>query len=168
MEKKFRQGNIQDLEAIKQLSLLAYLQFENILSEENILAWKENLSKNKTYEDLFARSYCVVCEEDNSIVGSAFLVPSGNPFKWFEKEWAYIRLVAVQPEKAGQGIGKMLTKYCLQKAKENDEAIIALHTSEFQDAARHIYEGLGFKKIRDLEPSFGKQIYLYTLNLKAI
>jgi len=48
------------------------------------------------------------------------------------------------------------------------EAIIALHTSEFQDAARHIYEGLGFKKIRDLEPSFGKQIYLYTLNLKAI
>lgn len=165
MEKKYRQGSINDLEAIKHVSLLAYLQFEDILSEENILAWKENLSKNKTYEDLFSRSFCVVCEEDNNIVGSAFLVPSGNPFKWFEKEWTYIRLVAVHPEKAGQGIGKKLTKICLEKAKENGESIIALHTSEFQDAARHIYEGLGFVKIRDLDPSFGKQIYLYTLNL---
>ena len=55
MEKKYRQGSINDLEAIKHVSLLAYLQFEDILSEENILAWKENLSKNKTYEDLFSR-----------------------------------------------------------------------------------------------------------------
>jgi hypothetical protein len=40
-----------------------------------------------------------------------------------------------------------------------------LHTSEFQNAARHIYESMGFIKLMDLELMFGKQYYLYILRL---
>ncbi|MDX2173612.1 MAG: hypothetical protein SFY56_10845 [Bacteroidota bacterium] len=35
---------------------------------------------------------------------------------------------------------------CIAHAKQNNEKTIALHTSEFMDAARHIYEGLGFNR----------------------
>jgi len=33
------------------------------------------------------------------------------------------------------------------------------------DAARHIYEKMGFKRIKELQPIFGKRYWLYHLNL---
>lgn len=40
-----------------------------------------------------------------------------------------------------------------------------LHTSEMMGAARHIYESLGFKKLREIEPRYGKKYWLYKLEL---
>ena len=158
---KFRVGNTTDLEQVKNLTWLAYSQFKNILSEENILAWKNNMTDENTYEKLFETAVCFVSEHENKIIGSAFLIPHGNPFKWFDAECSYIRLVAVHPDFEGNGIGKKLTEMCINRAKETGEIIIALHTSEFQNAARHIYESMGFEKIKDLEVMFGNNI-IYT------
>jgi GNAT superfamily N-acetyltransferase len=167
MEYEYRAASTEDVDEIRELTLIAYGQFDAILTEENRNAKKQNLGNTETYRNLFGIADCVVCVHENKIVGSAFLIPSGNPNQWFEKDWAYIRLVAVHPDESGKGIGKQLTMWCLEKAKENQEKTIALHTSEFQHAARHIYEGLGFQKQRDLELMFGKQYYLYTLPLTA-
>lgn len=164
-ELTYREATVSDIEAIKQVTQAAYSQFYNILSAENVNAWQAMLGADKTYYDLFKIAYGVVCEENNSIIGSAFLVASGNPYQWFEKEWAYIRLVAVQPNKEGNGIGKMLTQLCIEKAKQNGEKIVALHTSAFQNSARHIYETIGFEKLKDIGMLFGKLYYLYTLHL---
>ncbi len=162
----FRNGNNNDLEQIKKLTWLAYSQFENVLAEENVQGWKNNLNDDNTYLSLLQTSTCFVCENENKIIGSAFLIPHGNPFKWFDANCAYIRLVAVHPDFEGNGIGKKLTQLCIDRAKEMNEKVIALHTSEFQHAARHIYESLGFAKIKDLDLMFGKQYYLYTLQLE--
>jgi GNAT superfamily N-acetyltransferase len=143
---------------------LAYSQFQNILSEENILAWKNSLTYEKTYQELFETGACFLCEKENKIVGSAFLIPHGNPFKWFDADCCYIRLVAVHPDFEGNGIGKRLTEVCLNHAQETGEKIIALHTSEFQNAARHIYEKMGFQKQIEFE-QFGKTYWLYKLQL---
>ncbi len=83
----------------------------------------------------------------------------------FKAEWSYIRLVGVDPDYRGKGIAKNLTEMCLEFAKKTKEKIIALHTSEFMDAARHIYESLGFKVLREIEPRLGKRYWLYTLEL---
>jgi hypothetical protein len=56
---------------------------------------------------------------------------------------------------------------CIDKARVMGENTIALHTSEFHDAARHIYESLGFVKLKDLDLIYGKKYYLYTLELKS-
>jgi len=72
----------------------------------------------------------------------------------------------VHPDFEGNGIGKKLTQLCIDHAKEMNEKVIALHTSAFQHAARHIYESLGFVKIKDLDLMFGKQYYLYTLQIE--
>jgi ribosomal protein S18 acetylase RimI-like enzyme len=68
---------------------------------------------------------------------------------------------------SGKGIAKKLTAMCIEEAKELREKTIMLHTSEFMDAARHIYENLGFRRIRDIGQRFGKMYYLYCLELKA-
>jgi len=53
------------------------------------------------------------------------------------KDWSYIRFVTVDPSFGGQGIGRKLTTLCIDTARQN-ESVIALHTSELMDAARHI------------------------------
>ena len=161
----FKRADQSDLREIRDLTILAYMQFQNVIAKENVEAWKRGRDNENTYIDLFKIAHCFVCEYENRIVGSSFLVPHGNPDKWFESEWAYIRLLAVHPDFEGNGIGRKLTQMSIDAAKETGETIVALHTSEFQDAARHIYESLGFAKQRDLDLIYGKQYYLYTLEL---
>jgi ribosomal protein S18 acetylase RimI-like enzyme len=95
----------------------------------------------------------------------AHIIPNGNPSDIFKTEWSYIRMVGVNPKYQGQGIAKSLTKMCIDKAKQTKEKTIALHTSEFMDAARHIYESLGFKVLHEIAPRLGKKYWLYTLDL---
>jgi GNAT superfamily N-acetyltransferase len=162
----YRVGNVSDLKQIKDLTLLAYMQFRNVISKENAEAWEATLGDENIYKELFKTAECFICELDGKIAGSAFLIPHGNPYKWFEPEWAYIRLVAVHPENEGRGIGKKLTQLCVESAKSCGESIIALHTSEFQHAARHIYESIGFKKQKDFV-LYNKKYWIYTLQLKS-
>jgi len=160
----YRKGNIDDLEQIKDLTWLAYSQFENVISKDNLKQWEAGLKKNDTYITLLNKAFCIVCEDENKIIGTAFLVPNGNPTELFQTDWAYLRLVGVSPEYEGKGIGRKLTEMCIDKARETGERTLALHTSEFQHAARHIYESLGFKKLKEFE-IFGKKYWIYTLDL---
>jgi len=54
---------------------------------------------------------------------------------------------------------------CIDFARSSDEKTVALHTSEYMNAARHIYESLGFRQIRELEPRYGKRYWIYKLEL---
>jgi ribosomal protein S18 acetylase RimI-like enzyme len=49
----------------------------------------------------------------------------------------------------------------MEKAVETGERSISLHSAEIMFAARHIYEKLGFKKIRLLDSHYGLQYWLY-------
>jgi ribosomal protein S18 acetylase RimI-like enzyme len=71
----------------------------------------------------------------------------------------------VHPQFRGRGIAKELTAFCIKYAKETNEKTIALHTSEFMHAARHTYESLGFAKLKEIDPIFGKRYWLYTMQL---
>jgi ribosomal protein S18 acetylase RimI-like enzyme len=162
----YRTATKSDLKQIQQLGLLAYEQFKPILTQENWAKWEENFNNDSNFLDLLDKATGFVCEVENELVGMAFLIPSGNPWLYFPTEWSYIRYVGVHPNFEGNGIGKKLTQQCIDKAKETGEKTIALHTSEFQNAARQIYESLGFIKIKEIEPVFGKVFYIYTIELQ--
>jgi ribosomal protein S18 acetylase RimI-like enzyme len=76
-----------------------------------------------------------------------------------------IRMVGVHPDADGKGIAQSLTRLCIDKAKETGEKTIMLHTAEIMHAARHIYEKLGFQKVRPLDTHYGLQYWLYQLNI---
>ncbi len=166
MDLIYRQGTIDDMEGLKRLGIKAWAQFEEQLTEENWDILKQTVSSEKTYETLIHQSACFVCvTPKNELVGMAFIVPNGNPTDIYPEEWSYIRFVSVDPEFSGQGIGRKLTLMCIDKARENGEKTIALHTSEMMAPARHIYESLGFGIMRELEPRLGKTYWLYKLDL---
>lgn len=168
MNLNYREGTLEDINKLKKLGLTSYGQFKNELSEDNWRKMYNFLSNLDSYTDLLNKSKCFVCEDSGDIIGMAYLVSKGNPTDIFDKEWCYIRMVGVAPKYSGKGIGKKLTQKCIDFAKENNEQLIALHTSELMNAARHIYEKLGFEAIKELDPLYGKRYWLYLLDIKQI
>jgi ribosomal protein S18 acetylase RimI-like enzyme len=162
----YRQGTIDDLCELKNMAIKSWRQFQPKLTEENWAKLYTTLTDDKTYIDLLNQSNSIVCvSTTGKIIGMAFLVPNGNPTDIYECEWCYIRFVSVDPEFSGQGIGRKLTTMCIDTARQNGEKIIALHTSEIMDKARHIYESVGFNVLREIDQRLGKRYWLYKLEL---
>lgn len=162
----YRQGTYDDLERLKQLAIKSWSQFERHLSSENWNNLSSSLKENATYTELLNKSTCFVCTTAIAeIIGMVFLVPSGIPNEIYDKEWSSIRFLTVDPDFAGQGIGKNLVTTCIEMAKQNGEKIIALHTSEMMTRARHLYESLGFQIVREIDQRLGKRYWLYSLDL---
>lgn len=163
---KIRKGNINDLTSVKHLGQNTWKQFERKLTKENWNKLSNILSSENLYKDLLTNSASYVCENENGeIIGMSFLVASGNPTEIYSKEQCYIRFVTVSKKYKGLRIGQKLTEECIEFARNSGEKRIALHTSEFMDKARHIYEKLGFKIIKEIEPRFGKKYWLYEMSL---
>ncbi len=161
----YREGTINDLPQLKQLGLLAYGEFSKTLAPEKWEIMRMNLSDEEKLLQLIGMAKVFVCTTGGELTGMAYLVPHGNPTHIYPAEWAYIRLVGVHPQHRGKGIAKTLTQKCIDHARATGEKTIALHTSEMMDAARHIYEGFGFKALREIDNPFGVIYWLYTMEL---
>ena len=168
MDQVFRYGtgSINDLEQLLELSYLSYSQYRSALTPEHWEKLKAGLKDREKLSGLIQKSKVFTCKQGGQIIGMAYLVSSGNPTSIFDKEWCYIRMVGVHPDFRGNGIAKKLTQLCIAHAKASNEKILALHTSEYMDAARHIYEALGFQRLKELDTIFGKRYWLYTLSLQ--
>ncbi|MCZ6703845.1 MAG: GNAT family N-acetyltransferase [Ignavibacteria bacterium] len=83
-----------------------------------------------------------------------------------EKNSAGFRLLTVDPAARGQGIGKLLTKACIQMAKDEKQNQMIIHTTKAMQIAWKMYENMGFKRSRDLDfiqgelPVFGFRLLL--------
>jgi ribosomal protein S18 acetylase RimI-like enzyme len=135
------------------------------LSPDAVQAMKTNIASDDTWKLIDNTSTGFVCKRAGQTIAMSFLVSSGNPWRFFDKDWSYIRMLGVLPEYRGQGIGKKLTNICLDLARQRGEKTIALHTSDFMDDARHIYESMGFKILREVDSNYGRKYWLYTMAL---
>lgn len=162
----YREGSIADKNQLKELGIISYGQYYDLLAPEHALELKHVLEDDEKLLELIDKSKIFVCLCNDRIIGMAYIVPRGNAWDTFKAEWAYIRMVGVDPGFKGFGIATILTNNCIDHAKSTNEKFIALHTSEFMDAARHVYEKSGFKKINEVKPRFGKKYWLYLLELQ--
>jgi GNAT superfamily N-acetyltransferase len=154
-----------DLESLIALGLLSYGMYAELLGPEPWSVMREKLSRRETYEELLKMSTGFVCESEGRLLGMVFLIPSGNPTPVFDASWSYVRMLGVDPEAQGNGIARRLMQLCIDRARSTGEQFLALHTSEFMDAARHIYGRLGFDQIREVGPFFNRKYWLYLLKL---
>jgi GNAT superfamily N-acetyltransferase len=61
------------------------------------------------------------------------------------------RLLAVDTLYRGQGVGKLLTKACIQKARAMKVKQIIIHSTMAMQTAWKMYQTLGFKRSEDLD-----------------
>jgi ribosomal protein S18 acetylase RimI-like enzyme len=161
----YRAADQKDIPALRELGLASYGRLKKHLTPENWTKMETLLTSDQTFPLLVRDCHSFVCEENGRLLGMAYLVPSGNPTKVYSAETSYIRMVGVHPDAGGKGIAQSLTKLCVEKAKETDEKMISLHSAEIMYDARHIYEKLGFKKIRLLDEHYGLVYWLYEMKL---
>ena len=68
-----------------------------------------------------------------------------------EKNAAGFRLLTVSTKARGQGLGKILTMECIEKAKAMNLQQIIIHTTNAMKPAWIMYEKIGFKRSEDLD-----------------
>ncbi len=110
----------------------------------------------------------VARDADGRMVGSVALVLSGDfgEVTTSEEEAAF-RMLVVDPEARGQGIGELLVTTCLERARAAGKRRMVLSTDPRMTAAHRLYERMGFHRLaeRDWSPMPGVDLLVYARDL---
>jgi GNAT superfamily N-acetyltransferase len=90
------------------------------------------------------RERCWIAEGDGDILGGVMLVKKSTRV-------AKLRLLYLEPEARGLGLGRRLVDECIAFAKPAGYRKITLWTQSSLAAARHIYESTGFRLVDSRE-----------------
>lgn len=106
------------------------------------------------------RERCWIAEREGKRIGCIFLVAK-------DATTAKLRLLLVEPETRGLGVGHTLVSECVRYAREVGYQKIVLWTQENLTAARHLYDQAGFRRIaREPHHSFGHDLVAETWELE--
>lgn len=144
----------------------AYQQYENSIPAS---AWKSYLEDIKDVRSRLDVAELIVAEVDGRVAGAVTLFLQSSPSlpeEW-PRGWAGIRLLAVHPSYRNRGIGHALMEECIRRCRQQGIATIGLHTTEFMDVARRMYERMGFRRVSEFDfyPRPGVVVMAYRLDL---
>lgn len=109
------------------------------------------------------RERCWIAEKDGARVGGVLVAKASE-------EVAKLRLLHVESEVRGLGIGKRLVEECVRFSRQVGYQKITLWTQSILHAARYIYKQVGFRVVNEEQHhSFGKDLTAETweLNLRT-
>jgi ribosomal protein S18 acetylase RimI-like enzyme len=151
-----------DFAAIGELTVRVYLD-EQLASERYTAALADVAGRADRSELL------VVRDDAGSVVASVALVLEGDFGEITESDdEAAFRMLAVDPAARGLGVGELLVRTCLDRARAAGKRRMVLSTDPRMTAAHRLYERLGFRRLpeRDWSPAPGVDLLVYALELR--
>jgi ribosomal protein S18 acetylase RimI-like enzyme len=110
----------------------------------------------------------VVRDTAGQVVGSVALVLAGDfgNVTASDAEAAF-RMLVVDLDVQGQGVGRLLVTECLERARAAGKRRMVLSTDPLMTAAHRLYERLGFTRLpeRDWSPVPGVDLLVYAIDL---
>ncbi len=154
---RIREGSDAEQDQVEALVKIAYREFQPLFSEQVWQAWMDNI-----WETVHSPAgVIIVAESAGRIQGAVKFYPDASlsaQGKW-PQQAAAMRILAVHPDSRGKGYGTLLARECVQRAQALKIATIYLYTGTFMQAARHIYEKLGFKRAPEFDRDPGPIAY---------
>jgi ribosomal protein S18 acetylase RimI-like enzyme len=150
-----------DHDAADRVARLAFAEYERDYPE-----WVPVLLEGRPMSKIAAEGELVVAEMEGAIVGCVGYIPPGRSRNAvFAKEWAALRFMAVDPAHRGRGISRALAEECAARARRDGAPVLALFTSPAMTIAIAMYQRMGFKLVRRIDPVYGMPAELYRLDL---
>jgi len=161
-----RNAHPEEHEAVAQVIRAAYSEYLPRLSEERRGRY---LDRTADVGSRLEGSDLIVAELDGRIVGTLTFFanqPDASVGGW-PVGWAGLRVLAVDPETRGWGIGRKLMEESIHRARASGAIAVGLHTTEMMAIARAMYERMGFVRVPDLDfhPSSGNPVIAYRYDL---
>lgn len=148
-----------------------------LVTARQAIVYAEEYGWNQDYEALVAqilsdfhrefdaeRDAAWVAEMGGKMVGSIFLVHGDS------RAVAKLRLLYVEPDARGTGVGALLVATCIDRAKALGYAQLHLWTNSVLTSARRLYERFGFTLVQETpHHSFGHDLIgqTWALDLRA-
>jgi ribosomal protein S18 acetylase RimI-like enzyme len=152
-----REGSPAEQDQVEALVKAAYREFQPLFPEQVWQAWMDNIRETVHSP----AGVVIVAESGGKMQGVVKFYPDASRAglgKW-PREVASMRILAVDPDRRGQGYGTLLARECVHRAQALNIATIYLYTGTFMQAARHIYEKLGFQRAPEFDRDPGPIAY---------
>lgn len=156
MKYSIRNFSLADSNMVNRIAISAFKQYKDHYSDWLIFSKKiENLALLAKDAEL------IVATIEKKIVGAVGYVPPGKYKKLFPSEWPVVRMLVVDPDYRGFGIGKSLMNECIQRAVRDNSPCIGLHTSPIMEVALSMYLRMGFVFMEETSPIHGVPYSIY-------
>jgi ribosomal protein S18 acetylase RimI-like enzyme len=162
-EVHIRAATIDELDTVVKLVKRSYQEFEPLVPDYGFDAWMDSIIEAVVNwsGDL------LVAEQDGKIKGTIKFYPDATHAGNWPPGSACMRILAVSPFCRGQGLGSLLVRECIRRARQHKIPAICLHTAKFMHAARHIYEKMGFRRVPEFDGKYGPIAYCLDLPLEG-
>lgn len=148
---KIRQAKSEEFDEISQLMIRVYSQLDGFPKREEQPIYYEMLANIGDFTRKPNCELLVVSNGNDKILGAVlyfgdikYYGSGGNATA--ETNSAGFRLLAVDIEARGLGIGKLLTKGCIERAREQKCSQVIIHSTKAMQRAWKMYEDIGFKR----------------------
>lgn len=129
----------------------------------------KNGSQNKLikYSKNSKNTFYVIKSQDKIVGYCAYYLKLAFSLKGFEKQ-SVVSSIATDVEFRGKGFAERLLKESIKEMKLNNISSILLFVNINNKPAIHLYEKIGFKKIKKMEKICGLNETCYKMELKLI
>lgn len=171
-EYKIRNASPSEFEAIGKLLISVYSQLDGFPKENEQPNYYKMLANIGDFTNHPETELLVAVDKNNAILGAVVYF---NDMQYYgsggiatqEKNTSGFRLLGVDNNVRGKGIGKLLTQECIRKATQNSLKQVIIHSTLAMQTAWKMYENLGFKRSEDLDFMQG-ELAVFGFRLKII
>ena len=162
----------EDVEPARAILASGYAEYKDSFRPEN---WERYRADIIDLEGRAEASELLVATRDDTVVGCVSYFPPGAKASYpsdsfsehWPADWAAFRLLSVDPNVRGAGVGRRLTEACIERAREQGAPTLGLHTTQPMGIARAMYERMGFVRAPrfDFRPAPETLVEAYRLDL---
>jgi ribosomal protein S18 acetylase RimI-like enzyme len=151
---RVREATKEDFPEIARLTVAAYRALKTWVGDEYAVHLTDVAARAKA-----ENTTVLVAEDDEGrILGAVTLTIGGGPFFEWDPDVdgdCGFRMLAVDPEAQGRGVGPRLVAECLEQARAAGCRRMIIGSTDWMTTAHRLYERLGFRRVPELDQIWG-------------